>query len=507
MKRKALVIGINRYPFLRDSATAPPRHLTAPARDAGAIARFLELYGDFQVRRFPTSQDEWEFDSTGLVVLEELKTAIDQLFQPKEDSPPDTALLFFAGIGLRREGDRGETEGFLATSDASPRKHIWGVSLKWLRQLLLESTVAQQVIWLDCSYSGELFNFPESETETEGSDRCFIVASRDSESAYAHDGHGLLTTALIQGIDPKSSPEGMVNSHTLTDSIARKFAEEATPQHPVFQNAGEPIVLTGDRRVMSYLFKQDPLESLWTYTDGWFSKDHPLMTHNFVGVSGNSSYREEVNRALGVELPKKWWENPESGKNLYESLKSLCGDTFYGHKATSKRYISVGAAYLMALMAHQRAWNCIEPLTDNVSDWVSWKKAASSYLFPVQDRETAVASAKALYDFFFCLFEQRDLARHSQVKTAFFQGEGKMLVLEFEWSADRAAENRNQDDSLAQWTSKILAEESVTIPAKASNTRAAILRLWRNMLASQKGFMGPGVVYMEGRRLVVASTT
>jgi LuxR family glucitol operon transcriptional activator len=38
MARDALVVGINEYPFLKDTPTSKAKHLTTPASDAEAIA-------------------------------------------------------------------------------------------------------------------------------------------------------------------------------------------------------------------------------------------------------------------------------------------------------------------------------------------------------------------------------------------------------------------------------------------------------------------------------------
>ena len=53
MNRDALVVGINQYPFLKDTPTSKAKHLFTPANDAEAIAQRLEEYGDFRVRRLP----------------------------------------------------------------------------------------------------------------------------------------------------------------------------------------------------------------------------------------------------------------------------------------------------------------------------------------------------------------------------------------------------------------------------------------------------------------------
>ncbi|MFW9259079.1 hypothetical protein [Nostoc sp. CALU 546] len=55
MSRDALVVGINKYPFLKNSATGNYKHLTTPASDAEAITQLLETHGNFRVKRFPAS--------------------------------------------------------------------------------------------------------------------------------------------------------------------------------------------------------------------------------------------------------------------------------------------------------------------------------------------------------------------------------------------------------------------------------------------------------------------
>ena len=53
MRRDALVVGINQYPFLKDTPTSHAKHLTTPAADAEAIAQLLDEHGDFRVTRLP----------------------------------------------------------------------------------------------------------------------------------------------------------------------------------------------------------------------------------------------------------------------------------------------------------------------------------------------------------------------------------------------------------------------------------------------------------------------
>jgi uncharacterized caspase-like protein len=169
-----------------------------------AIATLLQDYGEFNVKRLPGVKDKQNntirVGQKTQVTLTQLEEAIVQLFKPEGKNIPDTALLYFSGHGLRK--NKGIQEGFLATSDVNPDLGNWGIRLKWLRELLQESPIKQQIIWLDCCYSGELLNFAEADPgdRGKGRDRCFIAASREFEVAYEtiSSNHSVLTDALLQ---------------------------------------------------------------------------------------------------------------------------------------------------------------------------------------------------------------------------------------------------------------------------------------------------------------------
>jgi hypothetical protein len=258
MSRDALVVGINKYPFLKDSATGNYKHLTTPATDAEAIAQLLETHGNFRVKRFPASNidGKLQVDPDKLVKTEELEAAILDLFLPESGKPPETALLFFAGHGLRKQLRQSLTQGFLATSNTSPSKNLWGLSLRELWEILQQSQAQQQVIWLDCCFSGELLNFKDTELgrHSSGCDRFLIAASRDYEVAYQQlDGkHGVLTGALLAGLNPHLVPEfEWITNRTLTVSVEHKlqayYETTKIPQSPLISNHGEAIKLIQGR--------------------------------------------------------------------------------------------------------------------------------------------------------------------------------------------------------------------------------------------------------------------
>ncbi|MEH2258532.1 nSTAND1 domain-containing NTPase [Nostoc sp.] len=237
MSRDALVVGINTYDRLKS--------FNAPAADGEAIAQILQQYGEFRVTRLPAVKDkENETIRIGKqtkVSLTQLERAIVQLFKP-DGKPPDTALLYFSGHGLRK--NLGIQEGYLATSEVNPDAGNWGLSLQWLRRLLQESEVRQQIVILDCCYSGEVLNFAEADPgdRGKGRDRCFIAASRDFEVAFEdiNSQHSVLTAALLKGLEPKQ--DRWVSNYTLVDLLNQEH--HPFPQRPIFANSGEAINLT-----------------------------------------------------------------------------------------------------------------------------------------------------------------------------------------------------------------------------------------------------------------------
>ena len=271
---------------------------------------------------------------------------------------------------------------------------------------------------------------------------------------------------------------------------------------------------------------EHPLCRLWRYSERWFSSDNDtvLVKHNFSEVSkflfnntDNSTfsateYKRKISTALGVnvDLLDTWWNNEESANNIHESLKCLCGDFFCGQSdSNAKRHLSVGAAYLIALIAYQKVYNNDNIFTNDAEAWVDAKQATSP-IFALQDKATARASAIALYDFFICLFTPRneDNSRQnksgkSQVKSVYFYESGKTLKFQLSWDARHPSSDRQE--CLAQTISTIFKQETIAIPKSAENTRSAILCLWRQMAISESGFMGPGVIYMEADTLIVAS--
>ncbi|MEM9976401.1 MAG: caspase family protein, partial [Cyanobacteria bacterium P01_D01_bin.2] len=272
MNLDALVVGINNYEHLPKD-----RQLGAPANDAELIAQRLEAEGFWQVTRLPeaeTTSGNRRVSSKKTLTVRKLESAIEDLFYPDtQRNKPDAALLYFSGHGLRKTNRR-RSEGFLAASDVNPEDDRWGISLQWLRELLQDSPIAAQVVWLDCCHSGELLNFEEGNPGEQGlaRDRCFIAASQDHKLAYEAGGrvpYSELTRVLWQGLD---TADGDVTSFDLQQFVGDTFSQQIQrQQRPLFQTSGSSILLVpgakkSQQTIAQVIREENPYQGLNAFT-------------------------------------------------------------------------------------------------------------------------------------------------------------------------------------------------------------------------------------------------
>ncbi|WP_293018145.1 caspase family protein [Moorena sp. SIO3I8] len=237
-KWEALIVGINRYPEHTNF-----NDLTVAAKDGKNVAQRLNEsgYEPFRIQDLPlglTQKEPEELSSRGIVKLEELRSAVANLFNPPApNQAPETALFFFSGHGCRQEVD-GIEEVFLVTSDAFPDVGIYGYPLRELGEQIATSSVKKVVIWLDCCYSGELLNFIPTKKIY-----CLITATRSYEPGVeiSHE-QGVFTKALLAGLNPENHPDGIVTSHNLAEFIEQRMS--MTSQRPLIANSEQAILLT-----------------------------------------------------------------------------------------------------------------------------------------------------------------------------------------------------------------------------------------------------------------------
>ncbi|MGK7943751.1 MAG: caspase family protein, partial [Microcystaceae cyanobacterium] len=238
----AKIIGIDYY-----SRKSGLKSLPAPSKDAEAIASLFEAYGEHQqifIERIPCEQNKTQqgksaqrVKSDEVVKQAELEKAITELLTPPDNNPPDTAFFFFSGHGVRQEID-GKVEVYLATSDRRPNKDGYeGIPISWLGQKIQESKVKEIIVWLDCCYSGELFNYcPDNKRY------CFITATTSYNEAFTSYQQGELTTRLKAGLNPKGKSDQRVDSHDLCQFLAKNQPQYG--QRFQYRTSDAPIPLT-----------------------------------------------------------------------------------------------------------------------------------------------------------------------------------------------------------------------------------------------------------------------
>ena len=279
---------------------------------------------------------------------------------------------------------------------------------------------------------------------------------------------------------------------------------------------------------------EHPLETLWRNSENWFINDDEVddtgrpfyMRHNpgkiceyFLGQTQSrekkNAYRRLLVDAFGFKFPRSWWENEASITGIHESLKHLCGVHFCGQAENSsipdlsRRHISVGATLLLAMTAHQHVHTDIGAF-DVPGLWED-SAQANLPIFPLQDKMTARKSAIALYECFKKLFEQKRLdgASESPVKAVLFEKEGKKLTIQLAWNARQ--KHIHDEQNLAEVLNQLIsdgAEKPLNLPRveEQAKTRFAVLDLLRYLMISEQGFGSPGSVYMDGNKLIIAST-
>ena len=178
--RKALIIGIDEYPF---------DPLDECVNDAKALADLIERNWDgspnFSVKL-----------GTNIQTKEELEELIEELFTGNSD----VALLYFAGHGyLDGFG------GYICTPDS--RKHNMGVSMENILNYAEKNRECKnKVIIFDCCHSsaiGECKNSPHQSIISDG--LTILTACRSNESAMEIDGHGVFTSLLLNALKGEAS--------------------------------------------------------------------------------------------------------------------------------------------------------------------------------------------------------------------------------------------------------------------------------------------------------------
>ena len=251
MTRYALVIGINHY----DNRNFLPS-LSKPAKDAEAVAKFLENTGTFaNVERLPNrwiaAEKRYEV-VPGKVTGNEVLQALQQILSG-EQTKNQEVLIYFSGHGFRLINRIGDGEAYLATSDSQPDGKN-AISLdRELNPLLRRSSLSNLVVMLDCCHAGALLPEnrgldrillePSLSAFKEKQDYYLIAACRSQQVAWEDEEYSLFTAALLKGLSPKQAdPEtGEISGDRLFDFVSRELRGKG--QEPIRMGVGRSLIL------------------------------------------------------------------------------------------------------------------------------------------------------------------------------------------------------------------------------------------------------------------------
>jgi len=207
--KKALVVGINKYP------NSP---LSGCINDANEIASMLERNED-RTKNFFVKK-ALDVQSKG-----ELKGLIHECFSGNDD----IALFYFSGHGYIDS-----IGGYLVTPDFAPND--FGVSMHEILAVVNDSNCKNKIVILDCCHSGFMGGISTSgqNTATIAEGVTILTASRSDQYAVETDGRGVFTSLLIEAIKGGAAD---VTGHITPSGIYAYIDKSLGPweQRPVFK--------------------------------------------------------------------------------------------------------------------------------------------------------------------------------------------------------------------------------------------------------------------------------
>jgi len=237
LNRDALVVGICQY----DDPSLNLEQLETLVNQAERLAHLLETKGGFKVKRLPCTP-EMHLNLKDRVERRDLENAIENLFYPSDQSSTGVALFFFVGHGLSKE-TKVSKESFLATSEVDD-KNVHGIPYQWLAKILCDSSVKQQIVFIETCHSGAFLEAIKEEKEKGGfknKDTCFITSSRGHEEAIAQS---VLIADLLEILTHNN-----INNYTLDTGLKQRDNQRQKEGHqgwqrPQIKNEGTPILIT-----------------------------------------------------------------------------------------------------------------------------------------------------------------------------------------------------------------------------------------------------------------------
>lgn len=207
--KKALVIGINRYP------SAP---LHGCVRDAEEFSRLIETNSDGSANFNVLLRKDLQRKHT-------FKALITDLFSGRNE----TALLYFSGHGYMDKGG-----AYLLTPDH--QRYDEGISMNDILSLANSSATPNKIIILDCCHSGAItvpaFAFHTMGHINEGI--TILAACKEDEPAMEINGKGVFTNLMLEALKGGAAN---INGDITPASIYAYIDQALGPweQRPVFK--------------------------------------------------------------------------------------------------------------------------------------------------------------------------------------------------------------------------------------------------------------------------------
>jgi tetratricopeptide (TPR) repeat protein len=239
MARYALVVGIAQYDNFRN--------LDKAATDAAAIARLLQVHGQYQVEPLPkrlvAAENRWELATDKKLTGKDLGQTLETFLL--EQANGHEALLYFAGHGFEVPGLGRKKKGYLATSDCTSDGRN-AILFSDLNDLIRESRLSSLVVILDCCHAGSFLERTLLESTLtafkEKKDYYLITACRSFERSREGEEHGVFTASVLKGLQAENADsEGAVTGDRLFDFIQRELRQSG--QEPIRMGIGRSVTL------------------------------------------------------------------------------------------------------------------------------------------------------------------------------------------------------------------------------------------------------------------------
>jgi len=303
--KRALVIGIDDY-------GSPERNLEGCVADALAVADKLESHGNGD----PNFDVVTLTSNAAPVTTEVMDDALRKLFHGKAE----TVVFYFAGHGVL---DAETNRGHLVSQDH--KKSLPGLSLTHVIDMAnaAHKEIDSTVIILDSCHAGfigELAALGNGDISVIGKGVTILAAADRNQAAAEHDGHGLFTGIMLDGLTGSASDIlGRITPAALYSLIDQTLG--GWDQRPVYKANVQnfitlrqvPPKVTPEllRKLKDYFPAASyilPVDPSFEPDRGEFTekfKDIPIIEENVAVLRDMQTYYK-VNLVLPVDQPFPW---------------------------------------------------------------------------------------------------------------------------------------------------------------------------------------------------------